>query len=66
MGLYLTTDELVETTDYKRRDKQIEALACMDIPFRITPRGTIKVLRTDIIAGKTRERAMGRPDLEAI
>lgn len=42
----LTRQELVELTDYRRRDKQREALAAMRIPFEITPAGGIKVLRS--------------------
>lgn len=56
MSLTLTDAELVELTDYRRRDKQRLALARMKIPFSVTPRGTIKVLRHHVDGGQTRAR----------
>jgi hypothetical protein len=64
MSLTLTDDELVELTDYRRRDKQRLALAHMRIPFEVTPRGTIKVLRRHFDGGQTRARE--EPDYGAI
>jgi len=44
--MYLTDTELVETTGYKRRSKQIAALAQMGVKFNIRPRdGKPLVLR---------------------
>ncbi len=54
MRLTVTDAELAELTDYRRRDKQRLALARMKIPFAVTPRGTIKVLRHHVQGGQTR------------
>ena len=64
MSLTLTEDELFELTDYRRRDKQCLALAQMRIPFQVTPRGTIKVLRQHFESGQTRTRE--EPNYDAI
>lgn len=66
MSLYLTRDELVEATDYRRRDKQRQALLQMGIPFRIAPTGALKVLRQDLAVSHPRDRQRGEPDLDAI
>lgn len=64
MSLTLTKDELVELTDYRRRDKQRLALAQMRIPFEVSPAGNIKVLRHHVEAGQTRRRE--EPHYDAI
>jgi hypothetical protein len=66
MTLCLTRDELVDLTDYRRRDKQRAALVSMGVRFRIAPTGAIKVLRSDLELVETRDRRRGVPDLEAI
>jgi hypothetical protein len=66
MSLCLTSDELRELTDYRRRDRQIAALVAMKVRFRVTPTGSIKVLRTDIESANPRERIRREPNLEAI
>jgi hypothetical protein len=66
VSLCLTRDELVDLTDYRRRDKQREALVSMGIRFRVAPTGAIKVLRADIETVQTRGRNRGGPDLDAI
>ncbi len=56
MSLCLTNAELVELTDYRRRDRQIAALVAMRIRFRVTPTGAIKVLRSDVEQQEQAER----------
>lgn len=41
----LTPDELYEVTGFRRASKQIEALAIMDIPFKVRPDGSPFVAR---------------------
>ena len=66
MSLVLSKSELVELTDYKRRDKQIEALVYMDIPFRLTPTGAIKDLRSDLEAQGPTPRMSEEPNFDAL
>ncbi len=66
MSLCLTNAELVELTDYRRRDRQIAALVAMRIRFRVTPTGAIKVLRSDVESRNQRERYGREPDYAAI
>lgn len=66
MSLCLTKDELADLTSYRRRDRQIAALVSMQIRFRVTPTGAIKVLRSDVESPDQRERYRREPDLEAI
>lgn len=51
MSLCLTKAELADLTDYKRRDKQIEALVAMEIPFRVDVLGSVRVRREDLWRG---------------
>ncbi len=64
MNLCLTKAELINLTDYKHRRKQMKVLTDMDIPFRVTPAGEIKVIRSNVdsTAGRTPE----QPDYGAI
>ncbi len=66
MTLCLTKDELADLTDYKRRDKQIQALVRMNFPYRIAPTGAIKVLRSDVLVRETREPWREEPDYGAL
>ncbi len=66
MSLCLTKEELVELTDYRRRDRQIAALVAMRVRFRVTPTGAIKVLRSDVESRNQRERYGREPDYAAI
>ncbi len=66
MSLCLTNAELVELTDYRRRDRQIAALVAMRIRYRITPTGAIKVLRSDVESRTQRERYGREPAYDAI
>lgn len=66
MTLCLSKDELADLTSYRRRDRQIAALVSMQIRFRVTPTGAIKVLRSDVESPSARERYHREPDLEAI
>lgn len=66
MGICLTKDELIDLTDYKHRDKQIEALVSMGIRYRIAPTGAVKVLRADVLVMDTQEPWDDEPDLAAL
>ena len=46
----LTSDELYQVTHYRSSSKQIQALALMDIPFKVRPDGTPFVVRVAIEA----------------
>jgi hypothetical protein len=64
--LCLTSEELADLTGYRRRDRQMAALAHMRIRFRVTPTGAIKVLRSDVESRSQRERYGREPDYAAI
>lgn len=65
LSLVLTTAELQELTDYNRPSKQAEVLADMGIPYRVTPKGSIKVIRDDVVSSPKTGRRRG-PNLESI
>lgn len=48
MSLFLTPEELVELTGYRRRSSQMQALRYMGIEFRQRPDATIVVLRQHV------------------
>jgi hypothetical protein len=52
MNTFLKADELAELTGRKRRDKQIEALQRMRIPYLVNAAGRPVVARTAIEGGR--------------
>lgn len=63
MSLWLSADELIELTGKRHRDKQIEALLVMGIPFRKRPDGFVLVLR-DAVVPKPAKPARREPNFE--
>jgi hypothetical protein len=66
MSICLSPDEIADLTDYRRRDKQIEELVRRKIPFAVTGRGTIKVVRSHVESQTKREMVGREPDYGAI
>ena len=66
-SLVLTRRELIQLTGFTHRNKQIEVLVYMDIRFRLTPTGDIKVLHSDLYTDRRRATIKSmEPDFEAI
>ena len=65
--LTLSKQELRELTSFKACAQQIRELTFMDIPFRTTTTGEIKVLRSDVILRDTIQRDLTEePDYGAL
>lgn len=67
--LFLTRNELIELTGYKRSGAQLRALRQMGIEHRIRPDGAILVLRSHIeslLGGHKPTTASEEPDWSAL
>jgi hypothetical protein len=66
MSLFLTEDELVELTGYRKKKLQREALGAMEIPFRSRPADGFPLVTRSFLEPLTKAQKRREPRLDLV